>query len=56
MYKSNVPIFEYKIAPLGLQHSLLSQRGFCYIREFYWTAKFDIIIMEDRNNPYFALS
>ena len=25
-------------------------------REFYWTVKFDIIIMEDRNNPYFALS
>ena len=29
---------------------------FCVIGEFYWTVKFDIIIMEDRNNPYFALS
>ena len=29
---------------------------FCVIGELYWTVKFDIIIMEDRNNMYFDLS
>ena len=29
---------------------------FCVIWELYWTVKFDIIIMGDRNNMYLGLS